>query len=265
MQLAIDTHLHIYPCYDLRALLTSLRQNLAASCPDAVCMAMLAERHDCRFFRTLAAGTAALPEPATATVIGDQVVKIRESGHPDLFLFAGRQVITAERIEILALTTDDDIADGLPAADVVTMIGERGGIPVISWAPGKWFFSRGRVVEQLLAQFAPGALLLGDTTLRPRIWPMPRLMRQGLERGFGLVAGSDPLPFAGEERLAGGYGIALSADLDLDDPLDSLRSLLSRSGLRPTLVGRRGKTVATLRRLVRNSRAGKKQGEKGQR
>ena len=53
MRLIADTHVHFYPCYNLRQALGTLRENLSSLDPDAVCMAFLAERHDCHFFREL--------------------------------------------------------------------------------------------------------------------------------------------------------------------------------------------------------------------
>ena len=50
MRLIVDTHVHIYPCYDRKLALDNLRSNLAALDSQAVCMALLAERYDCGFF-----------------------------------------------------------------------------------------------------------------------------------------------------------------------------------------------------------------------
>lgn len=258
MLLTADGHVHLYPCFDCRAALESLRRNLARTGRTAVHLAFLAERRDCHFFRELAGrGPALLGPRVQADSLGSALL-LREEGYPDLFLFAGRQVISAERIELLALTTDAAIADGLPAEETVGLIRRTGGVPVISWAPGKWFFERGKVVARLLERFEPGALLVGDTSLRPVGWPTPVLMRRALDRGFGLVAGSDPLPFPGEERMLGTYGMQMEAAFDREDPVGSMRAVLARPGFMPGLTGRRGGFPATLRRLLLNSRARKK-------
>lgn len=264
MLLTADGHVHLYPCYDAKTALDSLRRNLARTAGTAaVQLAFLAERSDCHFFRELAGrGPAMLRAPVQVDKL-DNALLLREEGYPDLYIFAGRQVISAERVELLALTTDAAIPDGRPAVEAVGLIQRTGGLPIVSWAPGKWFFSRGRVVARLLERFQPGTLLVGDTSLRPVGWPTPLLMRRALTRGFGLVAGSDPLPFAGEERILGTYGMQMKAAFDREDPVGSMRAVLARPGFMPALTGGRGGFPATLRRLLLNSRARKERAGAG--
>ena len=56
-------------------------------------------------------------------------------------------------------------------------------------------------------------------------------MRQARDRGFKIVAGTDPLPFAGEERGIGRYGVAWSGDLGEYslDLVDQLITIVSAS------------------------------------
>jgi hypothetical protein len=258
MQLIGDAHVHVYPFYSPRLALDTLRRNLVALDRNAICLAFLAERADCRFFADFARnGARLLDAPVELDVLGECLV-LRERNFPDLFLFAGRQIVTRERVEILALTTDVAPPDGLPAADTVGRIQESGGIPVISWAPGKWFFARKKVVADLLERFAPGSLLVGDTSLRPRGWLMPALMKQALADGFGLVAGSDPLPVPGEEAVMGTYGIEVDAPFAVSDPVNSVRAMLGKPGFCPRLRGARCGPLTAVQRLFRNHRAGRK-------
>jgi hypothetical protein len=259
MQLTADAHVHLYPCYDLRLSLENLRRNLAGIDAGAVPAAFLAERSDCHFFRKLVEQAPEMLQAPVRVERFDNALLLREEGYPDIYIFAGRQVVSAERVELLALTTDARIPDGRPASEAVDLIRSVGGVPVISWAPGKWFFGRGKVVENLLERFAPGGLLVGDTSLRPLGWPTPVLMKRAVRRGFGLVAGSDPLPFPGEEKIMGTYGMRMEVEFDPDDPVRSVRSVLGQPGFLPQRVGARGGLLVTLQRLVRNNRArGKK-------
>lgn len=52
---------------------------------------------------------------------------------------AGRQIVTAEKLEVLALGTDLDIDDGRPIREVLSLVTENGGLPVIPWGAGKWW------------------------------------------------------------------------------------------------------------------------------
>lgn len=257
MRLIADTHMHIYPCYDIQQALHALRINLSRLDGQAVCMAFLAERSDCNFFSEFEKNVAGLLAPEAEIRRLDSALHLREAGYPDLYLFPGRQIITSERIEILSLTIDQQIGDGLPAREVVDRIKQEKGVPVLSWAPGKWFFKRKKVVQDLLDANQPGSLLIGDTTLRPTCWPQPLLMGRAVRKGLTIISGSDPLPFSGEENIMGRYGIIMDADFDPDNPAESIRSLLAQPGLKPSLVGKRGGILSTFRRLFRNARSKK--------
>lgn len=263
MHLTADAHVHLYPCYDLRLAMDNLRHNLAGLDAGAVPMAFLAERSDCHFFRELAERAPEMLKAPVRVERFDNALLLREEGYPDIYIFAGRQVISAERVELLALTTDTQIPDGLPAFEAVELIRRAGGVPVISWAPGKWFFGRGKVVENLLERFAPGTLLVGDTSLRPVVWLTPVLMKRAIRRGFGVVAGSDPLPFPGEEKMMGTYGMRMVGEFDRTDPGRSVRAVLRQPGFLPQPAGVRGGLFTTLQRLIKNSRAREKKAQPG--
>ncbi len=257
--LIADTHVHFYPCYNPQIALDTLRTNLAGMNDGAVCGAMLAERHDCHFFKEFRESTLPQLRRQVQAQCQDNFILLREKGWPDLYIFPGRQVITRERIEILSLTSDTFIPDGLPAQDVLSKIRSANGLPAISWAPGKWFFRRKKVVKDLLDSNKPGTLLVGDTTLRPVGWLQPVLMRYASNKGFAIVAGSDPLPFTGEEKNMGRYAVRLENDFDLGNPVESIRSLLTQPGLKPILAGKRGGVFTTLERLIKNSRSKKQE------
>jgi hypothetical protein len=260
MTVIADTHVHLYPVYDTAAALHTLRRRLAALAPDAVPVGFLTASagHDAFAALTENAGLAARvnAEPAgSGTVLRSLSLDPLPSTRSPLVLLPGRQVVTGERIEILALTLEGPVADGRPAEATVAEILERGGVPVVSWAPGKWFFRRGRVVRALFERFRPGELLLGDTSLRPVGWGEPRLMRSARARGFGVVAGSDPLPGAGEERRLGSYATRLEGAWDAACPVASARRLLRACGPRACAAGRRGGPLTTALRLARHMTA----------
>jgi hypothetical protein len=254
MQIVADTHLHFYPCYDVNAGLRNLSSNLAKLASDAVKAGFLAERGDCNFFSDLQNGK----------IRPDAGIEVQSASQPEalilrgmdankLFLFAGRQIVTAERIEILALTCDARILDGKPADETVRAVLKASGIPVLSWAPGKWFFERGQVVRRLIGQFEAGQMLIGDTSLRPTIWPEPQLMTEARKKGLRLVAGSDPLPFPGEEKYCGIYGTILEGAFDERTPVDSMRKMLMSSATTTSLAGRRCGAAGVALRLFKNA------------
>lgn len=256
MRLVADTHIHIYPCYNSKQALDTLRTNLSHLNHGATCAAFLTERADCHFFSELRSKTIAAKDSDLKVQHLDNALYIQEKGHPDLYLFPGRQIVARENIEILALTVDLEIEDRvLTAQEIIDVIRQQGGLPVLSWAPGKWFFKRKKVIEKLLATNAPDTLLLGDTTLRPSCWPTPLLMKKAMHRGFTVIRGSDPLPFAGEEQMLGRYGITIECQLDRDNPAGSVRSFFAQPGLQPPIVGKRKNLLVTLRRLFKNAQS----------
>lgn len=264
--IAADTHVHVYPCHDLDTALSTGLRNLDRLAgphrPDQlVRMLFLTERQDCRVFRELVQGHTRFRDPRF-TLEGpfeSAALRVHLDDQPALYLFAGRQVVTCERVEVLALTTDDVIPDGQPLPAVLQRIRACGGIPVLSWAPGKWFFKRGRLVRQVLTTCRPGDLLVGDTTLRPTVWPEPRLLRKAAKRGIRVVAGSDPLPFPGEEACVGQYGIVGEALFDPERPVSSAREMWYHRETTFALKGHRDPLGKVLERLKKN-RESKKAG-----
>jgi hypothetical protein len=256
MHLIIDTHVHLYPCYDLALALRCLDSNLSQLAPDAVKIALLAERHDCHVFTKLASGSIDLTgdgiQVSTSGEEGALVLNVDDGNA--LYLLSGRQIVTEERIEILGVAMAGHIEDGLAAADTISAVLAGNGVPILSWAPGKWFFGRGKVVDSVLAKFGPGKIIVGDTTLRPTIWPEPRLMQKAARDGIGIVAGSDPLPFAGEEVRAGTYASIVDCDFSGETPLTDVRNALLGAG-REERVGDRSSVLTMLSRLKQNAAA----------
>ena len=256
MALIADAHVHLYPCYDLKRAVSTLARNLHALCVDAIPVAFLAERRGQGSFRDLLANpdllapdfrVRPLPEPEALAVSTD-------SGDA-LHVFAGRQVVAAERIEVLSIACLTAFEDGLPAADVIERIVAAGGVPVLPWAPGKWMFGRGALVGALIDQFASAGLVLSDTSLRPWLLREPKLLQAGRKRGLKILAGSDPLPFAGEERVMGCYACRMPGVYDPKQPVTALRRLLRDPAHAAEPRGRRCGVVHVVCRLARNARA----------
>ena len=246
-----DTHLHFYPHYDFGSAVQGCIRRLQALAPDATCVGFLAERSDCNVYRALAEGTAgALTHNVSVSRTRDRKCLVVQCFNtPPLYLCPGRQVVTQERLELLCLTSDADIPDGLPAVEAVMRIREVGGIPVLTWAVGKWLFGRASVVRALLDRFGPDELLVGDSAMRPLFWPTPRTMRMARKHGYTILAGTDPLPAEGDARVMGRYASLLDADFDLDRARASLREALRADQDLVKVVGSRSGLFEFVRRM----------------
>lgn len=240
MPLLTDTHVHLYPIHQPGPLFAGAQDRLTrlahGSTQHLLCFT---ERFDCHAFRDLREGRLKA-DPFTVTPAGPHALRLDRPDRPPLFVLAGRQVNARERLEILALGTDADLPDGEPLLDTLQRLRDAGGLPVLAWAPGKWLFARGKIVTKLLEQAVPGTLLVGDSALRPTLWPTPDLMSYASLRGLKVIAGSDPLPAPGEERVAGTYASLFTTELDPADPAASFRRILTDPAHRPMTVGRRG-------------------------
>lgn len=211
MRVAVDTHVHLYPFYDPARLFAAACRNLSGLCSGVESRAIcLTEREGQTYFKDLASGKG-LPAGWRLAESGDNYLVVASDSGERLTLFAGRQFIAAERIEVLALGVDLIIKDGLPAAELLPRIREAGGLPVLPWGLGKWLGARGTLICRLLERAKPGDFALADTCLMPSLLPRPALLRAASERGFRVLAGTDPLPRAGEESRVGRYGVVLEA------------------------------------------------------
>ena len=252
-----DTHVHLYPCYDtelaLRRLLSSLGE---AAVEGAVAAAFLTESQGHHVFRDIQEERLQLGELRAESTPEKDAMVVVDRGKPMLYLFAGRQIVTAERLEILALgMAGEDVPDGGSATDVVKIVLDSGAVPAISWAPGKWVGRRGRAVRDLIETFGPAGLLVGDTSLRPTVCREPRLMRWARSKGLKVVAGSDPLPYPGEEAYMGVYRSILFAPFDPGKPVTSVRAALFSPNVRAEKSGARCGPFELLGRLRRHAQA----------
>ena len=258
-QLIIDGHLHLYPRYDVERAINSLLDNLGkltspSGGASAVFIGLLAESQSCRFYQEiLKDGKACQYGPFTLVAGPDAgAITILKHDHIMGYLIAGRQIVTSEKLEILALGMDVSVKNGLSAEDTLQAIRAQNAVPVLSWSPGKWFFGRGKRIQTLIKTQPVGSFLIGDTGLRPTFWPLPSLMKMATQLGFKIIGGSDPLPIPGEERWIGTYGMTAMAEFDREKPAESLRRILINPTTRFTPIGHRSPPFAFFSRWIRN-------------
>lgn len=254
-----DMHVHLYPHFDIPLAIRHLIRNLrrisgvlqTQTDANLFLLGFLTESQGINFFRHLQndpqenqnSGIEIQTGPETETIT------IRAEATGDIRLIAGRQIVSCERLEILALAMRAEIPNGLPANEIIRQTLESGGIPVLAWAPGKWFFKRGQLVRSLLQQWG-AKLMIGDTALRPTCWPEPRLMRDARKHGSSILPGSDPLPLAAEEKRLGQYGLIYRGIFDPAFPAASMRKALAESSPCIQPAGTRCGAWQTARRLI---------------
>jgi hypothetical protein len=259
--LLVDAHVHLHACFETGTFLEAAAGHFAAAARDLDALPappgclLLAECEGVDAFERLARGDASerpagwrfeeTAEPESLLLYG--------AGHaPPLVLVAGRQLVTAEGLEVLALGCRERVADGMPLPRAVAWAHERGALAVLPWAFGKWALRRGRVLRAFLASPEARGVLLADNGCRPALLPPSRLLRR--ESGPGAVlAGSDPLPLTSHARRAGSFGFLVRGPIRSKAPAASLKALLEagcdvqRYG-RPSPTGRFVADLVALRR-----------------
>jgi hypothetical protein len=143
-----------------------------------------------------------------------------------MYLLAGRQIISSENIEVLALDTVMTHADRTASAgELIDRVTSAGGIPVLPWGFGKWTGDRGRVVEGLI--ISRNDFFLAENGNRWRHAAEHPLFGLARKRNIPILAGSDPLPFFSATDRAGACGIAGETAWEASSASEGFRALLA--------------------------------------
>ena len=153
-------------------------------------------------------------------------------------MIAGRQLVTRERLEVLALGTTAPLPEGEPIEATLAAVRDAGAAAVLPWGVGKWLGARGAVVARVLANPEWQHVCLGDNGNRPRLGPEPAQFAAARRAGRSVLPGSDPLPLPGQEARVAGYGFAVDVALDPLRPAAALLALL-KSGSAFVAFGQR--------------------------
>ncbi len=248
----IDTHVHIYSCFDLKTFFDAAAANFRKAAAaidvdkDVSAVLVLTDWAGKNWFQKLAAGAQAsgtdgliIEGWSCRTTADSSAVFFSNKSGDGFYLVAGRKIITAENLEALALATDDpDFPDGLSLIETVRYIQSHDAVPCIPWAVGKWMGSRGRVLEELITTIDPTDYFLCDNSNRPFFWPQVRQFADVEARGGRVLSGSDPLHFSSEAVRAGSFGCWVDALIDHEHPARQLKSILRDQSQSIRLYGR---------------------------
>ena len=242
---AVDTHVHLYHGADPGMAFAAGRANLVAAArtvggtPETLALVVTdTSRHDA--FDALAEERIAVRDWRIEALSHDAAALRAIHANGDaLVVVAGRQIVSEEGLEILALATRQRFTDGRPIRAVLKDLRSRDIPAVLPWGLGKWIGARGRHMASLLAETEVGGLILGDNAGRPRGWLTPPLFRSAAAKAIPVLPGSDPLPIPGSEAGIGRYGCILQGQLDPDRPADDLRLRLLHLKGQPATIGTR--------------------------
>jgi hypothetical protein len=230
----VDGHVHFHACFDETTFFDAAYDNFAAAAQQLApgssfvgCLMFTESRSD-HFYRHFRDRDGEeVPAGWFPVAMEDKSsMMARTADGRQLILVAGRQVVTAEGLEVLALGIDAEYPDGRSLGDTLTAVRESGALPVIPWGFGKWWFARGALLRGLIESEIRGEFFLGDNGGRLRYFRPPVHFRVARTREIPILPGSDPLPFQRENRRAGSYGFALPAEVGENQPTDIIKRLI---------------------------------------
>ena len=243
-KLLVDGHVHFHECFTWQAFLDAASRNFARArwvlglTLDSPGCLMFTESAGANHFRVLAEQPVRLRSLAWSVERGDDggsLLLTRSSDAPILAI-AGRQIVTRERLEVLALGCVHELPDGRPVADTVHRVADAGGIPVVPWGFGKWFGHRGRLLRDLIER-ADVPFCLGDNGARARMIRRPVLFERAEQRSMPVLGGSDPLPLSGQSGRVGGYGFVLETWQATTRPASAIAARLHALKASPPAFG----------------------------
>ncbi len=258
----VDTHVHIHDCFPLPAFFESARKNFAAVAhAQGVAeryegVLMLTETANAKWFERLVSfardeqtqGRELLGEWEVETTREPASVILSAGAGKRLIVVAGRQIVTAENLEVLALGTEQRFEDGQPIKTVLSLVSASGAIAVIPWGFGKWWGRRGAVMAEIMKAQHELGFCLGDNSGRAGFMPVPAQFKEAQAKGMPILPGSDPLPFASEFWRPGSVGLMFQARLSALTPAADLKRLLHS----PTGTAKRYGRLEGPIRFIRN-------------
>ena len=237
----VDAHVHFRKCFDIGKLLSQAATNFKkySGLPNDISQSnlgclLLTETDDEEWFpeyyrRTVKSSGKFLFENGWTlknTSENFSLQAVHCSGEK-LMIFAGRQIVTRENLEVLALLTPDKISDGLSLENTLKEAISIRSIPVLPWGVGKWLGIRGKLVRRYLLQNDSKSVFLGDNGGRPLGWNRPPLFKLADKKGIAIFPGTDPLPLRSEYRRVGSFGFKIRGELNPQRPGETLYQQLS--------------------------------------
>jgi hypothetical protein len=222
----LDTHLHIHPMHDTALLLKNLGHRLKEmkrGREGVLVGGVLAEMPGGSAWNILKKADFLGAEELQIEVVDETALRYTVDGE-ELYLFFGAQIVTSERIEVLAILAERPIQSGLSLRETIAAIEQSRGIVVLPWSPGKWLGRRGMLVREYLRE-RPNCWV-GDIPMRWwGNWRTLRL-RRGAAGSLRVLSGSDPLPIPGDEEIVGVLSSEVASRSLMDDSSSAMSQLL---------------------------------------
>lgn len=259
-KLIVDGHVHVYPGYDVDkffdSALTNMKHFSTSLYPgeeNVQKILLFTEGKDNDFFNQFKKGGISLKNTdfKFKETKEECSIILTKKGEALCYILRGRQIVTKENLEVLAIASGQQIPDGLPIRDVIKKITGQKEIAVLAWGVGKWFFKRGEIIKQVIEENKSPYLFVGDNSARPGFWPLPRLFKLAKKSNIYLINGSDPLPFKEEASKVGSYGFIIEGDFNPAEPAKSFRKAVQTNPQSIRFFGSRDTTFSFFKRQAK--------------
>ncbi len=220
-RLALDSHVHLHPNVPLEAAFDAAAANFPAADLRLLCLTDMCGVNSAERLRTHRSGAWTVEETKGSFLA-------RGPREISLFLLPGRQIVSSEGLELLALGLESALPDRkTPLSDLMDAVTAAGAVPVLPWGVGKWSGRRGEIVAELLRGRSDFGV--SDNGNRLQGSSEPALLRAAREKGLPVLLGSDPLPLPGAHHRIAACGNSAEGVTE-DTPSQLLREILSRPG-----------------------------------
>ena len=255
MSCLVDAHVHLHSFFPFETVLEAAARNFTAAAQDlhlgqpVTGVLMLTECAGINAFARLAEGR--LSQWQIEATREPVALRAWSAGGALLLIISGRQIVTAEGLEVLALGAHDVFPDGRATEQTIADVVTAGALAVLPWAFGKWSGRRGAIVRRLAKdQEAAPCLCFGDNGGRPWLSVRPRLLGFAERCGRLVLPGSDPLPVSGEAGKVGRFGFLARHSIDPNAPFSALRTWLMAQDRSPQGYGRLERPDVFVRRQI---------------
>jgi len=260
----VDAHVHLRDCFDVDAFLDSAYANFEEAArrvdQEAEFVGVLLftdSEQEGGFERLLTyldqsrSSHVADDEPWRLDRTADDTSAYLKRGRSaELLIVVGRQLVSDEQLEVLALGTHNEVKEGTSTTQLVRAVAEAEALPVIPWGVGKWIGRRWAIVKDLMYDSQLPRFFVGDSANRPHFWPRSSLFRLAEEHGIRNLPGSDPLPLLAECQRAGSFGSVFAGSIDEEQPTQDLLKTLTDPSTELRYYGQGDGPITFLRNQV---------------
>ena len=227
----IDTHVHYYPFCTFPEYFDSAFSNMqdAASKIDSsndftyiLCLLETRTSHWYKDLLAIACSSKQFGDWLIESQDNNQVLRLSQNDNKELLILPGQQIITSENLELLTIGTTDEISHDSPAHFYINKYSDT-HLVILPWGVGKWLGNRGRIVSDLIRQDNDHRFALGDNSGRASLWKHIPQFDQARSKNINILAGSDPLPIAGQQNKVASYGSIISGALQPENLAHQIR------------------------------------------